>query len=190
MARPEPTHYDVLGVDPTASAAEIRKAYLQLARDHHPDFHSTASDAYRLANEREMQRINEAWTVLSDADRRKAYDERYRDQQRDEQKAQRRARPGAASYDFTPYDTSPDPEPDDPARIDDTPVAGTEVSRALQLAPPILLLAGAGVFVVGAVVKLDQLVALGSIGVVLGLIGFLAAPAMAIARSIQAERDP
>lgn len=188
MARPEPTHYDVLGVDPSASASEIRKAYLQLARDHHPDFHSTASDAYRLANEREMQRINEAWTVLSDPDKRRAYDDRYRVEQRDEQKAQRRSRPGAASYDFTPYDTGPDP--DDPARLDDTPVAGTEVSRAVQLVPPILFLVGAAVFVVGAVVKLDPLVAVGIIGIVLGLLGFLAAPAMAIARSIQAERDP
>ena len=53
-----------------------------------------------------------------------------------------------------------------------------------------LLLGGAFVLVVGAIVKLDALVAVGVIGVVLGLIGFLAAPAMAIARSIQAERDP
>ena len=42
----------------------------------------------------------------------------------------------------------------------------------------------------GALTKLELLVALGVIGVVLGLIGFLAAPAMAIARSLQAERDP
>lgn len=184
MPRPEPTHYDVLGVDATASAAEIRKAYLQLARDHHPDFHSTASDAYRLANEREMQRINEAWTVLGDPDKRKAYDERYREEKR----AERRARPGAASYDFTPYDTGPDDV--DPRLVDDTPVAGTEVSKVLQVGPPALLLGGAGIFVVGAIVQLAELVAVGIIGVVLGLIGFLAAPAMAIARSIQAERDP
>jgi len=51
------------------------------------------------------------------------------------------------------------------------------------------LLGGAFVFVVGALVKLAPLVALGAIGVMLGLLGFLAAPAMAIARSLQAERD-
>jgi curved DNA-binding protein CbpA len=184
MPRPEPTHYDVLGVDPSATAPEIRKAYLQLARDHHPDFHSTASDAYRLANEREMQRVNEAWTVLSDPERRRTYDERHRQQEREE----RRARPGAADYRFQPYDDGPDV--DYAAELDDTPVEGTQVSRALQVLPPALLLAGAGVFVVGALVKLAPLVALGIIGVVLGLIGFLATPALAIARSIQAERDP
>ena len=183
MPRPEPTHYDVIGVDPTASAVEVRKAYLQLAREHHPDFHSTAPAAYRLANEREMQRINEAWAVLSDPERRRAYDDRYRQQQREE----RRARPGAASYDFTPIDDGPDI--DYAAELDDTPVAGTEVSRALQILPAVLLLGGAFVFVVGALVKLAPLVALGAIGVMLGLLGFLAAPAMAIARSLQAERD-
>jgi curved DNA-binding protein CbpA len=184
MPRPEPTHYDVLGVDPTATPAAIRKAYLQLARDHHPDFHSTASDAYRLANEREMQRINEAWNILGDPARRRAYEERSRQQQQEE----RRARPGPADYRFRPYDEGPDV--DYAAELDDAPVAGTEVSRALQVIPPALLLAGAGVFVVGAIVKLAPLVALGIIGVVLGLIGFLATPAMAIARSLQAERDP
>jgi curved DNA-binding protein CbpA len=184
MAPTEPSHYDVLGVDATAPAAQIRKAYLQLAREHHPDFHSTASDAYRLANEREMQRINEAWTVLSDPVRRRAYDDRYGEQQREE----RRARPGAASYDFTPFDDGPDI--DYAAELDDTPVAGTHVSRTLQVLPAVLLLGGAGIFVVGALVKLELFVAVGIIGVLLGLIGFLAAPVMAIARSLHAERDP
>ena len=184
MPRAEPTHYDVIGVEPTASAAEIRRAYLTLARAHHPDFHSTASDSFRLANERGMQRINEAWAVLSDVERRRAYDDRYREQAREE----RRAGPGAASYDFRPIDDGPDV--DYAAELDDTPVAGTEVSRTLQILPAALLLGGAFVFVVGALVKLAPVVALGAIGVILGLIGFLATPAMAIARSLQAERDP
>jgi curved DNA-binding protein CbpA len=183
MPRPEPSHYDVLGVDPGAPAAVIRKAYLQLARDHHPDFHSTASDAYRLANEREMQRINEAWTVLSDPDRRRAYDDRRHVEQREE----RSAGPGPADYRFVPFDDGPDI--DYAAELDDTAVEGTGVSRALQVMPPALLLGGAFVFVVGAIVQLAPLVAFGVIGVILGLLGFLAAPAMAIARSLQAERD-
>lgn len=180
MAPADPTHYDVLGVDPKAPAGEIRKAYLQLARDHHPDFHTTASDAYRLGNEREMQRINEAWTVIGDPERRRAYDHRYGEE--------RRARPGAASYDFRPFDDGPDI--DYAAELDDTAIAGTEVSRMMQIVPALLLLGGAGIFVVGALIKLDLLVAVGIIGVLLGLLGFLAAPAMAIARSLQAERDP
>ena len=190
MARTEPTLYDVLDVDPGASAAEVRAAYVRLARHHHPDFHTTASDAHRLANEREMQRINEAWTVLGDADQRRAYDERIRLEVAQEGQREPRGtrRPGAADYGFRPYDEGPDV--DYAALLDDTPVAGTAVSRAMQVIPPALLLGGALIFVVGAIVNLAPLLAIGIIGVVLGLIGFLATPAMAIARSLQAERDP
>ena len=35
--RREPGHYEELGVAPTATAAEIRAAYVALAREHHPD---------------------------------------------------------------------------------------------------------------------------------------------------------
>jgi hypothetical protein len=48
--------YDVLGVSPDASQAEIRRAYLTLARRHHPDAGGDA-DA--------MRRLNEAWAALS-----------------------------------------------------------------------------------------------------------------------------
>jgi curved DNA-binding protein CbpA len=48
--------YDVLGVSPDASQAEIRRAYLSLARRHHPDAGGDADD---------MRRLNEAWAALS-----------------------------------------------------------------------------------------------------------------------------
>ena len=59
--------YVTLGVGPLASYEEIRSAYRQLARRHHPD--ATASRASA-----EMLRINEAWRVLSDRGRRESYD--------------------------------------------------------------------------------------------------------------------
>lgn len=59
------THYDVLGVAPGASAAEVRAAYRQAARRHHPDRRGDA-DA--------MARVNEAWQVLGHPDRRRQYD--------------------------------------------------------------------------------------------------------------------
>ena len=189
MARTDPTFYDVLGVDPGAPAAEVRAAYLQLARHHHPDLHTTASDAHRLANEREMQHINEAWAVLGDVEKRRVYDERLDEDRAQEGQRETRStrRPGAADYDFRPYDEGPDI--DYAAALDDTPVAGTSVSRALQIVPPALALGGAAGFVVGAIVKLDALVAFGIIGILLGVLGFLATPALAIARSLQAEKD-
>src|SRR3954469_21077375 len=48
--------YEVLGVPPTATPEEIRRAYLALARRHHPDAGGSAD---------EMRRLNEAWSALS-----------------------------------------------------------------------------------------------------------------------------
>jgi len=59
------THYQLLGVLPTASLPEIRAAYVALARRHHPDRGGSAD---------RMKEINDAWTVLSDTRRRRAYD--------------------------------------------------------------------------------------------------------------------
>jgi DnaJ domain len=59
------THYQLLGVLPTATTAEIRAAYLQLARRWHPD---TGGSADR------MRALNAAWAVLGDDRRRDEYD--------------------------------------------------------------------------------------------------------------------
>jgi molecular chaperone DnaJ len=67
-------HYEVLGVAPDASASAIRKAYLDAARRHHPDFHGEADAATRAGNARRMQAVNEAWAVLGDEAARRAYD--------------------------------------------------------------------------------------------------------------------
>lgn len=70
----EGSHYETLGVRPDASAADIRAAYLRLARDLHPDTHLDRPDAERRAAERRLQDVNRAWSVLRDDARRRAYD--------------------------------------------------------------------------------------------------------------------
>lgn len=67
-----PTHYDVLGVRPTASADEIRAAYRQRAREAHPD--ALAGSSAARSNQADMAAINAAWRVLSDPGRRAVYD--------------------------------------------------------------------------------------------------------------------
>jgi molecular chaperone DnaJ len=61
-------YYDVLGVPRSASSEDLKSAFRRLARQYHPDVNSSAD-----AEER-FKEINEAYAVLSDPDRRAAYD--------------------------------------------------------------------------------------------------------------------
>ncbi|WP_445367025.1 DnaJ C-terminal domain-containing protein [Methylomonas sp. BW4-1] len=62
-------YYQILGVNRDAVLADIKKAYRKLARKYHPDI-SKEADA-----ESHMKEINEAYAVLSDTEKRAAYDQ-------------------------------------------------------------------------------------------------------------------
>lgn len=62
--------YAVLGVDRTASEADIKKSYRRLARKYHPD----VNPGDKAAEER-FKEVSAAFEVLSDAQKRKLYDE-------------------------------------------------------------------------------------------------------------------
>ncbi len=79
-------YYTLLKVASNASTADIKRAYRQLARLHHPDLNEQAQDEL-------MKLLNEAYAVLSDSRKRAAYDR----QRRQEQKDARREREQAAS---------------------------------------------------------------------------------------------
>lgn len=63
-------YYKVLGLDKTATPKDIKNAYRKLARKYHPDVNPDNANAQ--AN---FQRVNEANEVLSDAEKRKKYDQ-------------------------------------------------------------------------------------------------------------------
>lgn len=72
------THYDTLGVTPSASTSEIRKAYLRRARALHPDRQLDRNPTDSRKAEQAMQQVNVAWNVLSDTKKKSAYDARLR----------------------------------------------------------------------------------------------------------------
>src|SRR3954463_15563175 len=66
----EKDYYAALGVSKDASAADIKKAYRKLARTYHPDANNGDAKA-----EEKFKEVSEAYDVLSDANKRKEYDE-------------------------------------------------------------------------------------------------------------------
>lgn len=69
MADNKRDYYEVLGVDKSADAATIKKAYRKLAMKYHPDVNKEPGA------EDKFKEINEAYEVLSDEEKRKLYDQ-------------------------------------------------------------------------------------------------------------------
>lgn len=70
MAETKRDYYEVLGVDKSADDAAIKKAYRELAKKYHPDMNPGDADA-----EKKFKEASEAYAVLSDAEKRRQYDQ-------------------------------------------------------------------------------------------------------------------
>lgn len=177
------SHYDVLGVAPSVDQAALRRAYLRLARRHHPD--RAGGDPAR------MRAINQAWATLGDPDRRARYDLTL----------------GAPSVAAPAPPSSTvrrgyEPDPRYPAAdlfddewedvsFDDRPVRVTVVlPRWLRLLPVATFGAAVGAFGLGAVLVSKPLLAAALMFLVLSVLFFLSAPFIALlAGHRDARRD-
>jgi molecular chaperone DnaJ len=70
MAEAKRDYYEVLGLSKGASDDEIKKAYRKMAKQYHPDLHPGDAEAEKCFKE-----VNEAYEILSDADKKARYDQ-------------------------------------------------------------------------------------------------------------------
>ena len=68
-------YYEVLGVDKKASAADIKKAYRKIAIKYHPDRQGNKSEEEKKEAEEKFKEAAEAYSVLSDEQKRQQYDQ-------------------------------------------------------------------------------------------------------------------
>lgn len=155
------SHYDVLRVAPAADEATVRRAYVALARRHHPDM--AGGDAAR------MRSVNEAWATLGDPGRRMRYDS----------DLAAAANPGtpdrpAASPSAGEAAGTADLEDDDPVRVT------VRLPRWVSLLPVGLFVGALGTGFAGLLFVSGPLFALALMELLLSCLFFLAAPFIAL----------
>jgi DnaJ domain len=156
------THYEVLGVSQTAPTSEVRRAYVGLARRHHPDRAGGDADS--------MRAINDAWATLRDPARRATYD-----------RGLGRVVAAAASPETRVTSDLDDLLAD---LDDDTPLGGQVVlPRWLSLVPVGVFLASVGMFVTGLLFSSSPALALSLALFALSCALFLTAPFVALLAS-------
>jgi DnaJ-domain-containing protein 1 len=77
LPSPSPSHYQLLGVDPQVSAADLRQAFRSLSKRYHPDTTTLPAAEAQEA----FARLQQAYAVLADPDRRRVYDAQLKLQQ-------------------------------------------------------------------------------------------------------------
>lgn len=179
------THYEVLGVSSDATASQIRRAYLALAREYHPDYHTDSQTAAAAAEE-QMRVINLAWQVLNNDAGRAAYDRSLglRDDGGPVSSGPIIRQPSTA---FRPY--VPDDEDDDdswryePDEVDPQTVP----PKIFLVGAPALAGLGLAIAALGIPLRERSLIVVGIICLMFSLLLFVLAPMLAMTRGMDTE---
>jgi len=156
------THYDVLGVSPSASPDDVKRAYHRKAREHHPDVGSGATTAA-------MADINAAWAVLGDPVRRRAYD---RELTLDWQPVAA----GQAEAEAADFFDLLEPDPDPPPRT---------LADAIVFVPVALLALAAACFAFSAMTEAPVLLLTSAVLLTLAGASFAATPLLVLRRNVR-----
>ena len=173
--------YAVLGVARDASAEEIRRAYVALARSTHPDVRGADPDAAE-----QMRRINLAWETLSDTAARAAIDRQFR----------QRPHPGFANAGAAgaPRPSSADGDRAERAwdedldlgqhdhDVDDRPITAGELPAWMRLGAPAAFVLGVFAVIFGVMLG-GFLLRLGLAALVLSVVLFVLSPFVVLVRS-------
>jgi hypothetical protein len=167
------TYYDTLGVPPSATAEEIKRAYRLMAVRHHPDVQAAGQgdEALRSA-QRRMAAISTAYRVLGDPARRRDYD----------LTLGRRPRPEPAP-DVDDMDVE---ERYDRLGVDDEtdgPAARRRPGDLIMLVPAALAVLAVGIFAFGVMVQSHALWATAVVLAPVAGMSFLAAPLVGMLRA-------
>lgn len=189
------TLYDVLGVRPTATTAEIRAAYLVSARTAHPDVAGAGG-------EDRMRDVNAAWSVLGDDEARRLYDLTLTapgpgstagaaspsnpSPSRPSPSTSKVSRP--QDRPFVPYHAVDEDDDDEWRYADDTTDPATAPGAGLQFTPILTVLGGVLLLIAGLVLRAAPIAAVGGVVILLGLVAFLLVPLAVMAKASAAEQ--
>lgn len=73
-------YYKILGIDVSATEEDIKHAYRKLMKENHPDLYDQENEEAKKLREERVKDMNEAYEILSNADKRKNYDSNFQKQ--------------------------------------------------------------------------------------------------------------
>ncbi len=167
--------YAVLGVAPGARSDEIRRAYLTRARQFHPDICPDNPGA-----DEQMRRLNQAWELLSVTGARAGAAIPSSGSVYGGGSEQAATDDLSEAVHVTDHDDFFGSDAGDLVDIDDRAITEGGLPNWLRLMPPVALVAGLVLFVVGGLVGLLVLVAVGIGALVVSMVMFVVAPLVAL----------
>lgn len=96
-------YYQILGIDKSTNAEDVKKAYRKLAHKHHPDLNPNDKEAHN-----KFQQINEAYEVLGDPEKRRQYDQYGKDRHRAQQYEQAQQQQQPNTQESTTFQKDPE----------------------------------------------------------------------------------